>query len=87
MTAALRGGDPDVADLARLFHLEEHWKMLLPVDDIVNLHQVETTDVPVPTGFLDLVASVGAERGPDLVGGENPGRSAQLPQAISNDIL
>src|SRR5687768_6140614 len=49
VTPSLRCRDADISDLSRRFHREEHREVVLPVDEIVHLHQVEAGYAPFAT--------------------------------------
>ena len=84
---ALRCRDAHVAQLARGLHREKRRQMLLPREQVVDLHEVEARDAPMLAGLLDLRPAAGAGGDPDLVGGKEPRRLAELRQTVSDHFL
>ena len=84
--AAVGGGDAGIAQPARRLHGGKRVEVALPVPQIVDLQQVEARDAPAPGGLRDLRLAVGG-RGPDLVGGEQARRPAQLCQRVADHRL
>jgi hypothetical protein len=41
-----RGGDPDIPHLFCCLHFEERLQVILPTDEVVNLHKVKMLNTP-----------------------------------------
>src|SRR6185369_18075090 len=65
MTPSFGRRDPDVSDLACRLQREEGRQVLLPVEQVMDLHEVEAADLPVLARLFDLLAPTRARR-PDL---------------------
>jgi hypothetical protein len=82
---AVRRGDADMAHAAGRALLLEHRQMLLPIDQIVHLHQIEAIEAPERLALAHLGGAVAEDRRPDL-GGREKGRGALHPlQAPADD--
>ena len=86
MPAAVRGGDPDMTQPAGGLHLEQGFEIRLPVDEVVDLQQVEAFDAPQPGGFRDLRGPA-IRRGPDLVGREHRGGMSETAETVADHGL
>lgn len=61
--------------------------MGLPIEQIVDLQQIEQRLAPQPFRGFDLLYPVVVDRRPDLCRGENPVRSTHPFQAIADHFL
>ena len=86
MPAAVGGSDAGIAERPRLLHGFERVEVRLPFDQVVDLQQVEAPEPPPAGRFRDLRRAVGGA-GPDLVGGEEARRTAELRERIADHRL
>jgi hypothetical protein len=83
----LRRRHADVAHFARGFHCKQRRQVLLPREKIVDCDQVEAGDIPPLPRFRDLRAPARTGGDPNLVGGEDTRRPAQLREPVADHFL
>lgn len=83
----MRRCDADMADAPGRPVIGERFQMAFPVDQIVDLHEIEFFDAPEGPRFRHLIFPVGDQRGPDLGRTEQGPPFADFIEAVSDDIL
>src|SRR5262249_7840108 len=85
--APFRGGDSYIAEPAGGLHDEQRPQVLLPGEEIVDLHQIEARHAPGSPGGFDLVGAAGTGGDPDLVRREQACRPIELGETVTNHLL
>ena len=70
VTPSLGGGDADVAHTPLRLHRLQRLEMGIPIEEVVDLHEIETLHTPELARILHLVDAERLEQGPHLAGGE-----------------
>jgi hypothetical protein len=76
-----------MTDAAGPFVFVECFQVTFPVDQVVDLHQVEFFDTPELPGRTHLLFPVADQRCPDLGGAEQGFPPADPVEAVSDDIF
>ena len=84
---AVRGGDADVAHLAGGLELLERFQVRLPLQHVVNLHEVELRYTPELARRLQLPCARRLAVRPDLGGREQPRAVRRLRQQIADNCF
>jgi len=84
MAPALGGGDADVAHASLRLHLLQRLDVSAPVEQVVDLHEIEPLDAPVFAGGLHLVHAERLEQGPHLAGGKESGPILDAREAVAD---
>ena len=70
MPPTLGGGDADVAHAPLRLHRLQRLDVGAPIEEVVDLHEIETLHAPELARILHLVDAERLEQGPHLAGGE-----------------